>query len=407
MWTEHARTALRSLRAHKFRSMLTVSSITLGAFSIVLMSSLAESGLTTLARDIEELGGARILMIAPKKPEREKGRASSSPGRLTVRDRDVLFESVPYIKHRTMYAGLERKDVMNAAGKPARTDFVAVDGGFFAALGLKLAKGRLINEEDDRQRARVCVVAFDLAKKLWDGDAVGQWLTIDGERCEIVGQLAKVDHWDVDFGFEWLDFVAMPFQAAAETREEVLFGAIIQLQTEHVSKNDIAKRVVNAILVDRHNGVDDFQIWDFNAFMAQFEMIFAVMQAVVGLIAGIALVVGGIGVMNMMLVSVSERTREIGIRKALGATPEAISAQFLAEAAALSGIGGALGTALGVGAAIGVNLFIHSLEKLWIGEISVPAVIIAMSAALLIGVGFGFYPARSASRLDPVAAIRR
>ena len=407
MWREYVRIALRALRAHKFRSSLTVSSITLGAFSIVLMSSLANSGLTTLMSDIEELGGARIIILAPKQPERVPNKASMSPGQLTKKDRDLLYDALPHTTAKTMYATLGRTTIVEDRGESARTDFVAADAGFFSVLNLRAAKGRLFTEEENSRHAQVCVVAHDLANELFDGDAVGRWITIGGDRCQVIGQLAKVEHWGTNFGFAWLDFVVMPLETAADTRPEVRPESAIQIRTEHVSYNDIVKRVANAILVDRHRGVDDFQIWDFNAFMAQLHTMLAMMEAVVGLIAGIALLVGGIGVMNMMLVSVSERTREIGIRKALGASPRAIAGQFLWEAAVLSGTGGMFGTVAGVLAAVGVNLLIAHLQASWIGVISWTAVVVALLVSLSIGVSFGFFPARRASRLNPVEAIRR
>ncbi len=408
MWREYVRIALRALRAHKFRSSLTVSSITLGAFSIVLMSSLAESGLTTLVRDIQELGGAQIIMIAPKQPERVPNRASASRGEISERDRDLLFAALPHTAARSMYATLGRSDVLDDRGTTVRSDLVAADAGFFAVLNLRIEDGRLFTEEENRQHARVCVIAHDLADKLGEGQRmVGRWISVDGDRCQVIGKLAKVDHWDTNFGFEWLDFVAMPHDTLADTRPKVVSGSFIQIRTDAVTSNDIVKRIANAILVDRHGAIDDFQIWDFNAFMAQLDVMFATMEAVVGLIAGIALVVGGIGVMNMMLVSVSERTREIGIRKALGASPSAIASQFLCEAAVLAGAGGLSGTLAGVAAAVGANLLILKLQPLWIGEISYAAVMIALIVSIGIGVVFGFFPARRAGRLDPVEAIRR
>jgi putative ABC transport system permease protein len=316
MWSEYVRIALRALRAHKFRSALTVSSITLGAFSIVLMSSLAESGLTTLISDFEQLGGARILMVAPKQPERVPNREYASRGEITKKDRDMLFEAVPHTVAKTMYARVDRTDVTDDLGVNARTDLVAADAGFFATLNLPVELGRTFSDDEDELHAQVCVVGHGLAKKLYDGRPVGRWVTIGKDRCQVIGQLAKVEHWDVDFGFDWLDFVVMPLETAADTRPEVRGESFIQFKMNDAANNDIAKRIANAIMVDRHRGVDDFEIWDFNRFMAQVQQIFVTMQAIVGLIAGIALIVGGIGVMNMMLVSVSERTREIGIRKA-------------------------------------------------------------------------------------------
>lgn len=407
MWREHLRMAARALRAHGFRSSLTVSSIMLGAFSIVLMMSLASSGLTTLVRDIESLGGAQIILIMPKKPDPVPGRPEAPRGELTRGDRDALFEALPHTVERTVYASLGGREAINARGTTVRTDLVAADAGFFSALGLRLASGRLYTDAEDRRHARVCVVAHRVAERLFEGQAVGRWMTMDGERCQIVGQLAPVDHWDSNFGFEWLDFVAMPLESLAETRPEVRTDSQIQLRTDGVASNDIVKRVANAILGERHRGVGDYEIWDFNSFMAQFHTIFAVMEAVVGLIAGIALFVGGIGVMNMMLVSVSERTREIGILKALGASPSAIAQQFLWEATVLSGAGGLAGAGAGVAAAIAVNLGIQSVQASWVGEVSVPAVVVSIAVCLLVGVGFGFFPAQRAGRLDPVEAMRR
>jgi len=397
--------AAKALRTHRFRSSLTVSSITLGSFSIVLMSSLATSGLSTLLHDIEQLGGARIVLISPKKPEGKAG--DLPPGQLTRRDRDVLFAALPFTEERTVYAALGDEDFANARGIYHRADLVAADAGFFSALELQLESGRLFTEEDDRSHARVCVVGADVAKKLFEGHAVDRWLTVAGERCRVIGQLSPVEHWDTNFGFEWKNFVAMPLEAAAETRPEVRTESLLHLRTDRADHNDVVKRIASAILEDRHHGVPDFEIWDFNAFMPQFYLMFAVMEAVVGLVAGIALFVGGIGVMNMMLVSVSERTREIGILKALGASPRAISQQFLWEASLLSGTGGLVGAGLGVASTIAANLGIQQLKSSWVGEISVVAVVVAIVVCLAIGVGFGWVPAKNASRLDPVEAMRR
>ena len=407
MSREYVGVAVRALTAHKFRSLLTVSTITLGAFSIVFMSSLATSGLTTLVRDIESLGGARLILIMPKIPERVPDKGSVSPGRFTPGDREALFQALPFTTARTMFGSFDRTDAQNPRGDFMRTDLVGADAAFFDALNLRLEHGRSFTEDENRQRARVCVVGYEVAQKLYGGRAVGRWSTVDGRRCRIIGQVAKVDHWDVSFGFEWLNFVAIPLETIAETRPEVRSEVHLQIQTEHVSKNDIVKRIANAILVDRHGGVDDYWIWDLSAAVKRLKSVFAVMEAVVGLIAGIALLVGGIGVMNMMLVSVSERTREIGVRRALGASPAAISTQFLYEAMVLSGMGGILGAVLGVLAAVGANTLVRRLQPVWVGEISTGAVGVAVLVSVLIGLGFGFFPARRASRLDPVEALRR
>ena len=169
---------------------------------------------------------------------------------------------------------------------------------------------------------------------------------------------------------------------------------------------DIVKRIVNAVLLERHHGLDDFRLFDFETRLKGFFQVFLIMKIIVGLLAGISLVVGGVGIMNIMLVSVSERVREIGIRKALGATPADIGRQFLVEATLLSGVGGAVGVGMGILGALAGGAIIAHFKPTWLTLISQPAVVVALSSSALIGLGFGYWPARTASRLDPVVAIR-
>jgi putative ABC transport system permease protein len=184
-------------------------------------------------------------------------------------------------------------------------------------------------------------------------------------------------------------------------------GIFLVAKTDASANNDIVKRIANAVMQHRHNGVDDYEIWDFSGVMGQFAQIFLILKLIVGFVASISLLVGGVGVMNMMFVSVSERTKEIGIRKALGASPRAIELQFLFEAMFLSSIGGFLGVSLGVLGALGANVGIAKLEEAWVGTVSVPAVIIALVVSLAVGIGFGFVPAKRAATLDAVDAMRR
>jgi putative ABC transport system permease protein len=199
----------------------------------------------------------------------------------------------------------------------------------------------------------------------------------------------------------------LPLQTIRDVDPFVAATTSILVKTDNVQSNTIVKGVINALLVERHHNVDDFEIFDFSSFLDKFEGMFAIMNIIVGFIAGIALLVGGVGVMNMMLVSVSERVREIGIRKALGASPVDIGAQFLCEAVVLSGTGGTVGTAGGIGMAVLVGIVIKSFKPMWVAVISQNAVIAALSVSFAIGVIFGFFPARRAAKLDAITAIRR
>ncbi len=419
MWLEYIRIARRVLWAHRFRSALTVLSVTFGAFSIVLMSSLAESGLSTLAAGIEDLGGARLIDVAVKNPERAELKRASYTRGMTPADREVLFASLPHVVERSMFSSLWRRDVEADSGEVGRTTLVAGDGGFLDLFRMRLAKGRGFTDEENRQHAKLCVVGHKTAEKLWAGaspasdggggeaSAIGKWLTIDGLRCHVIGQLADQDRWGINFGFEWLDVVVVPIDTLGDVDETATKGAELLFKTDDRRANEVVKRILNAQLVERHHGVDDFEIFDFGNFMDKFHQVFSIMNVIVGFIAGIALLVGGVGVMNMMLVSVSERVREIGIRKALGASPRDIAAQFLCEAIVLSGAGGAIGVGGGVALAVIAGIVLKHFKPMWVPVVSHPAVIAALSVSIGVGLVFGLFPARRAARLDAITAIRR
>jgi putative ABC transport system permease protein len=225
-------------------------------------------------------------------------------------------------------------------------------------------------------------------------------------RCHVIGQLAEQERWGIDYGFDWLNVAVLPFETLSDVDPPVKQQAELLFKTADARDNDIVKRVINALLVERHHGVDDFEIIDFRRFMDKFHQTFAVMEMIVGFIAGIALLVGGVGVMNMMLVSVSERVREIGIRKALGASPRDIGRQFLVEAGLLSCVGGVLGVLLGIGGALAGSAVIKGFKPTWVTAVSEPAVIAALTVALGVGIVFGYFPARRAGRLNAVTAMQ-
>ena len=272
---------------------------------------------------------------------------------------------------------------------------------------MRVVHGRAFTEDENREHAKVCVVGHKLAQKVWDTSPVGHKLTIGALRCRVIGELADNDRFGVGFGFDWVDLVIVPRETASETEGALPTESMFLLKTESAHDNEVVKRILNARLVSRHHGIDDFTIYDFSSIMEKFAAVFVIMEVIVGFIAGIALVIGGVGVMNMMLVSVSERVREIGIRKALGATPSDIRSQFLAEAMLLAGFGGLIGVASGVLAAAGASALIHGLLPAWIGAVSTPAVIAAMTVSLGVGLVFGYFPARRAGRLEPIQAMRR
>ena len=403
----YLRIALRVVSAHKLRSLLTVVSITIGSFAIVMMTSLADGGLQTLIADIEEIGGARLLLVAPDEQEKMKDKRALSPGYFTNDDRAALLRALPHLAEHTWYAELGESEAVADNGVSRTVDGLASDTGFLSAFGVHIAKGRAFTDDENHTRQAVCIVGSKVAADLYDGDAVGHTLGIKGTRCVVVGQTEKMTRVGMSFGFDWDGFVLLPIETAKELDRTVAYGVFLMAKTDDSANNDIVKRVANAVMIHRHNGVDDFEIWDFSGIVGQFKQIFLILKLIVGFVASISLLVGGVGVMNMMFVSITERTKEIGIRKALGASPGAIEAQFLFEAVFLSSLGGVIGVVSGAAGAVVANVVVHTLEPAWKGTISIPAVVVAFGVALFVGVGFGFVPAKRAAALDAVEAMRR
>jgi putative ABC transport system permease protein len=403
------RMALGALAANRARSALTVLSITIGAFAIVVMSSLAESGLGTLNRGIEELGGARILMVVQKAPERGEAKQAAYRRGFTLRDRERIFEGLPHVAGISLFSRLGKKEVMAESGARATTSVVAADAHFFEVFRMKVGRGRPFTEEENHGRAPLCIIGHKLAEKIGPtpNEPLGRFLTVGRLRCRISGVFADNDRFGVGFGFDWTNLVVVPSETMGDLDSRVLERAAVFVQTDAPASNELVKRLLNVRLSARHPGLDDFTLFDFSGVMEKFGFIFVAMEIVVALLAGIALFVGGVGVMNMMLVAVSERVKEIGIKKALGAPPRVIGLQFLTEAVVLSAVGGGAGVLSGLGVAVLASALIARSLRSWQLSLAPWAAVSAFLVSMAIGVGFGWLPAKKAGRLDPIEAMRR
>jgi putative ABC transport system permease protein len=396
-----------SLSSRKARSLLTLSTVAIGCFAIVLAASLASSGLESLKQSIEELGGARLILIEPKIAEAAEKKRAESSGEIDEEDRAALATDVPHVENLSHFATLDEQDIVSDAGRSGRADFVAADESFFDLMRMRIAAGRALDAEDVRGATQNCVVGPKVADAVWSESPLGRKLTVGQIHCRVVGLFADNNRWGTDFGFDWNNVVVIPFRTGAARLPAVRSSAGIALRTDTRQANEFVKRMVNARLERSHAGDDDYANNDLAEVLDRFESTFALLELLVALFSGIALVIGGVGIMNMMLVSVSERVREIGIRKALGATPANLSEQFLLESSLLSTVGGTLGVALGLGAVFAAGIVIRSSLSGWMSVYSMPAVGLALGASALTGAAFGWLPARQAAELDPVEAIRR
>jgi putative ABC transport system permease protein len=417
IFVEFLRVGWTVIRAHKFRSALTLLSIAIGTFSIVLMASLASSAAATISRGLEDLGGARMIVFFPKRPEKAEKKAASYSRGLTVDDADALRGRIPHVRYFEVHRGMGEREISDAsqqglAGAPPvrkSADLLAANPDFFGAFGMNIVAGRALHADDLLGRRRVVVLGHGVAQALFPSPeaALGRVVRAGTDSFRVIGVTAKLNRMGMTLDFDWNNFLAVPLTVGmtADAQTAML------LVTEGTQHNDVVKRLAAAVISDRHNQVDDFKVFDFGVVMEKFYGMFRVMQLIAGLIASVALLVGGMGVMNILLVSVSERVREIGIRKAIGASDQAVGMQFLFESALLSGLGGAVGAALGSAGVFVAGMIINAQGKgdepgVWVTVVSQPALLAALVSSVLIGVFFGLVPARKAGKLQVVDCLR-
>lgn len=406
--------ALDSVRAHKFRSFLTVLGIVIGVMTAISIASILTGLRQNIVAMIEEYGTNNIyafhLSTGPRVSE-DRSERTRKP--LTVADAQAIktqapaVEDVAYFAPNVGYSGGPFDDNITYKGNNYRwgnTQGVSPNYDLIANVALK--EGRFISELDDQQRANVMVIGVNAAEALFPGQEdriAGTEVRMGGLNFEVIGVLEKRKA-----GFfgenEEDNAVFIPFRTAqkvAPARGYVLL--VIQGRSGQVSEaltqsEEILRRRRNVKFGDPNN----FDIKTAGKFIEQFDSITAMVGLIAIAISSLGLLVGGIGVMNIMLVSVTERTKEIGVRKALGARRKDIVRQFLFEAMTLTFLGGILGVVLAVGVSRIVMLLVPSLPAL----IPTWAVITGLTVSVGVGLIFGVWPARKASRLDPIECLR-
>ena len=401
------RIALRSLRVNKLRTALTMLGIMIGVGAVIAMVSVGTGAQARVAEQIQSLGSNLIIVLPGSRNTAGLRLGQGSQVTITEDDATAIAREVPIVQ--AVAPALRGNSQVVYGNLNWWTTINGVTADFFEARDWPLDSGRPILREDVDGATKVALLGQTAAVNLFgDSDPLGEIVRIKKVPFTVVGLLARKGQ--TTWGQDQDDVIVIPLSTA---KKKVLGASQANSRSVHsisikvASGEDMtdAEAQVRTLLRDRHRlqpyQEDDFWIRNLSEVLQTQEETSAVLTYLLGAIASVSLLVGGIGIMNIMLVSVTERTREIGLRMAVGARARDILTQFLVEAVTLSLIGGIIGIALGIGGSNAISYFAE-----WRTVLSPNAVVVAFGFAAAIGIFFGFYPARKASRLDPIEALR-
>ncbi|MEB3329082.1 MAG: ABC transporter permease [Candidatus Sericytochromatia bacterium] len=407
-WYELAWTIWRTLQANRLRATLTLLGVTTGVGTLVLLASVVGGGLAAIGRTVQEASGSDVIR-ARVEPWTERGEPAAP---LTTADMRAVAEARGLEEATVLPQRLTRGEV-RIARVPVRVWCVGTIPTAPQVYQLEVEAGRFLTEQDLAARARVVVVGPDLAEALARERAgagvVGAELRLWGERLQVVGVLRRKPTLRVD-NLSWNQAVALP-----ETTYALLRGGS-EVETILIKANTLERlattlpllvHTVEAVLQWRAHGPDTLRVRDASPGSSGERTFLAALQYLLVGVASICLVSGGINLMNIMLVTVAERTREIGLRLALGARRRDIRRQFLGEAVVLAAAGGLAGISLGLLASWGVSRLLTRALGHWPWVVEPGVLGLAFGSALLVGVAFGWYPAERAATLPPVECLRQ
>jgi len=392
--------ALREIRRNVLRSFLTILGVVIGVAAVIVMVTLGGGATYVVASQIESMG-TNLLMIR-KGQHMGPGSTSSAPA-FNLDDAQALSRELPAIRALAPSATASLTAI--AGNNSWATQVNGTDERFFEVRNWTLEQGRVFTAAEVRAGRAVCVIGATVRKELFGGqDPVGAKLRLNTVSCEVIGLLAAKGQ--SSMGQDQDDLIVMPLRTLQRRIAGNQDVTLIQVSVREGESTEGAKADIERLLRERRKigptEQDNFSVRDMKELATMLTGTTQVLTTLLSAVAAVSLLVGGIGIMNIMLVSVTERTREIGIRLAIGALEREVLMQFLVEAVVLSSLGGVLGILLALGAAVGLA-----------GVLKVPFIFnggIVLTAFLFsaaVGVIFGYFPARRAARLDPIEALRR
>ena len=400
---ESVKMAGQTLLANKIRSSLTMIGMIVGNASVIAMIGIGEGAQKFVAGQVQSLG-TNVLIVRPGVPNARRSSIGNAPQTLIVEDAKAIATQVPSVQG--VSAELNSSEIVRYSNKNVSALIFGTIPEFLEVRSFEMAKGRFLTELDVKQSNQVVVLGSELAEKLFGNtNPLDQQVRIQNVSLKVIGVLAPKG---TSFGTNYDNSAAVPIATMANriVGRKSPYGLAVTsmyISIKDELQMDAAQFQVENLLRLRHKITieDDFTVRNQKDLMARMGAISGALTLLLTAVASISLLVGGIGIMNIMLVSVSERTQEIGLRKAIGASQQDILFQFIVEAVILSAAGGIVGTCVGVG---GI-LLVGNFTPLQAG-ISPVAIALAVSVSGAVGLFFGVVPARQAAKLDPIAALR-
>ena len=402
-FTESLKMAAKTLSANKLRSSLTMLGIIIGNASVIAMIGIGEGAQKYVSSQLQSLG-PNVLFIVPGNRDARQLGDLDVPRTLVVADAAAIATQVPSVA--AVAAEKTTQGIISYGNRNTSSSVVGTTAGFLTVRSFEVAQGRFLDNLDQRSNSLVAVVGATLADRLFEAESpLGKQIRVKGTTFEIVGVLEKKGS---NLGLDYDDSVMIPITTLASrivgrTSPYGIDVGFISISANSQEAMETAEFQITNLLRLRHNitDSDDFYIQSQDTLLDIANTVTGALTLMLAAIASISLFVGGIGIMNIMLVSVRERTPEIGLRTAIGATQQDILSQFLIEAVILSAIGGIVGTALGAS-----GIFLIAVFSPFEAGVSLTAVVMAVGVSGSIGLFFGVVPARQAAKLDPIVALR-
>ena len=394
--------AFRALGRNKMRSALTILGITIGISAVICTVAIGQGGSSMIKQQLAGLGENMIWVEAGGRKVNGMRTGNGQGKSLTADDARAIRETIPHIVGES--PNVDGNVQVVYGNQNWYTHYRGVSPDYFQIRKWPVAQGSSFTDKDVNDLANVCLVGHTVVEEVFQGtNPIGETLRVGTNAFRVLGVLQTKGQ--SSFGQDQDDIIILPYSTAMHKLKGISWIDDAYFSVDSPENIPSAEEAITALLRQRHHlradADDDFNIRHPEDILQAQEQTSETFTLMLGSIASVSLLVGGIGVMNIMLVSVTERTREIGVRMAIGATEHDVRTQFLIEALALSLIGGACGIISGVGASAGISQLLQ-----WPTEISILAILVAAAFAAGIGIVFGYYPARKASALDPIEALR-